>query len=262
MADGRIQAVGGPDTPIPDGATRIDGHGKWVTPGVIDVHSPSRRLSEPRRSRRIRTATRRPARSTPKSGPSTASGRRIPASAARSPMAASPRCRSCPARPTCSAAAVVTCSNVPARTVQGDAIPGRAARPQDGLRRESQARLRQPQPDARRPGWAISRSMRATWQRAVEYRERDKMARRRRTRRATSAWTRWSGCSTGEMLVHNHCYRADEMAIMHRYGARSSASTSPLPPRGRGLQDRRSAARQRHLRGDVGRLVGLQDGSL
>ncbi|MGZ8361163.1 MAG: amidohydrolase, partial [Allosphingosinicella sp.] len=39
MADGRIQAIGGADTPIPEGATRIDGAGRWVTPGVIDVHS-------------------------------------------------------------------------------------------------------------------------------------------------------------------------------------------------------------------------------
>src|SRR5690606_18173206 len=39
MADGRIQAVGGPDTPIPEGVARIDGTGLWVTPGVIDVHS-------------------------------------------------------------------------------------------------------------------------------------------------------------------------------------------------------------------------------
>ena len=39
MVEGRIQAVGGPDTPIPEGATRIDGRGRWVTPGVIDVHS-------------------------------------------------------------------------------------------------------------------------------------------------------------------------------------------------------------------------------
>ncbi len=49
LAEGRIQAIGGPDTPVPEGATRIDGRGRWVTPGVIDVHSPSRRLSEPRR---------------------------------------------------------------------------------------------------------------------------------------------------------------------------------------------------------------------
>ena len=39
MAEGRVQAIGGPDTPIPDGAVRIDGQGRWVTPGVIDVHS-------------------------------------------------------------------------------------------------------------------------------------------------------------------------------------------------------------------------------
>ncbi|HEY0129868.1 MAG TPA: amidohydrolase, partial [Allosphingosinicella sp.] len=39
LADGVVQAVGGPDTAIPEGATRIDGTGKWVTPGVIDIHS-------------------------------------------------------------------------------------------------------------------------------------------------------------------------------------------------------------------------------
>src|SRR4030095_11551147 len=39
MVDGRIQAIGGADTPIPEGATRIDGTGRWVTPGVIAVHS-------------------------------------------------------------------------------------------------------------------------------------------------------------------------------------------------------------------------------
>src|SRR5829696_7539506 len=39
LADGLVQAVGGPDTAIPTGATRIDGRGKWVTPGIIDIHS-------------------------------------------------------------------------------------------------------------------------------------------------------------------------------------------------------------------------------
>ena len=37
LADGVVQAIGGPDTPIPAGAARIDAHGKWVTPGVIDT---------------------------------------------------------------------------------------------------------------------------------------------------------------------------------------------------------------------------------
>ncbi|MDX1550546.1 MAG: amidohydrolase [Lysobacter spongiicola] len=38
MADGRIVGVG-VDLALPAGATRVDGTGKWVTPGIIDVHS-------------------------------------------------------------------------------------------------------------------------------------------------------------------------------------------------------------------------------
>src|SRR3954469_2587143 len=37
LADGLVQAVGGPDLPSPAGAQEIDGTGKWVTPGIIDV---------------------------------------------------------------------------------------------------------------------------------------------------------------------------------------------------------------------------------
>lgn len=39
MADGKITAVGGADTPIPAGVTVVDATGKWITPGVIDSHS-------------------------------------------------------------------------------------------------------------------------------------------------------------------------------------------------------------------------------
>ncbi|KAB7772827.1 amidohydrolase [Xanthomonas sp. LMG 12462] len=38
LQDGRVQAVGRA-LAAPANATRIDGHGKWVTPGIIDVHS-------------------------------------------------------------------------------------------------------------------------------------------------------------------------------------------------------------------------------
>jgi len=38
LADGKVQALGRNLT-APAGATVIDGTGKWVTPGVIDVHS-------------------------------------------------------------------------------------------------------------------------------------------------------------------------------------------------------------------------------
>src|SRR4051794_39584863 len=39
FADGVVQAVGGPELASPAGAVEIDGTGKWVTPGIIDVHS-------------------------------------------------------------------------------------------------------------------------------------------------------------------------------------------------------------------------------
>lgn len=38
MQDGRIAAVG-TGLKAPEGASVVDGHGKWVTPGIIDVHS-------------------------------------------------------------------------------------------------------------------------------------------------------------------------------------------------------------------------------
>ena len=39
ISDGVIRAVGGPDLASPAGAREIDGRGKFVTPGIIDVHS-------------------------------------------------------------------------------------------------------------------------------------------------------------------------------------------------------------------------------
>ncbi len=36
---GRITAVGGPDTPAPDGAVRIDGSGGLLLPGFVDAHT-------------------------------------------------------------------------------------------------------------------------------------------------------------------------------------------------------------------------------
>ncbi len=39
LAGGAIKYVGAAGAPIPDGALRIDGTGKFVTPGIIDAHS-------------------------------------------------------------------------------------------------------------------------------------------------------------------------------------------------------------------------------
>src|SRR3954452_16208091 len=39
LSDGVIRAIGGAGLPSPAGAREIDGRGKFVTPGIIDVHS-------------------------------------------------------------------------------------------------------------------------------------------------------------------------------------------------------------------------------
>ncbi|MBW0145324.1 amidohydrolase [Sphingomicrobium clamense] len=39
MSGGKIRSVGGPDTPVPADIAVFDGTGKYVTPGIIDVHS-------------------------------------------------------------------------------------------------------------------------------------------------------------------------------------------------------------------------------
>ena len=39
IAGGKITSVGGADTAIPADATIVDGSGKYITPGIIDVHS-------------------------------------------------------------------------------------------------------------------------------------------------------------------------------------------------------------------------------
>src|SRR6185369_4257339 len=39
LVNGKVQAVGGADLSAPDGATVIDAQGKFVTPGIIDIHS-------------------------------------------------------------------------------------------------------------------------------------------------------------------------------------------------------------------------------
>ena len=71
LSDGKVTAIGGPDTPIPADVVVIDAQGKYVTPGVIDIHSHLGDYPSPRMS-----------------GPNIASGRKTPAFPARSPMAA------------------------------------------------------------------------------------------------------------------------------------------------------------------------------
>lgn len=39
VSSGRIDAVGGSDLPVPEGAETIDATGKWILPGLVDAHT-------------------------------------------------------------------------------------------------------------------------------------------------------------------------------------------------------------------------------
>ena len=186
--------------------------GRWVTPGVIDVHChlgdyPSPGVEAHQDGNEV-TAP----------GPARSLGRaqRLAAGSGLQPRARQWRHHHAPGparlgqpvrRPRRDLAQRAGADRA------GDALPGRAARAQDGLRRESQARLRRPQPDAadadgqcradaRRPGSArsnIASGARATATPPATSRSTRWSRRWRATSSSTTiatAPTRWRSCST------------------------------------------------------------------
>ena len=212
LVDGRIQAVGGADTPIPEGATRIDGRGRWVTPGVIDVHSPSRRLSEPRRRGAFgRQRDHQPVR--PEVWAEHSVWPQDPGFSRALANGGITTLQVLPGSANLFGGRGVTLRNVPARTMQAMRFPG-APRGLKMACGENPKRVyggRNQMPQTRMGNVAL---MRATWQRAVEYRERrarepqhrarprarhaGRGARRARSSSTTiaTAPTRWRSCST------------------------------------------------------------------
>ncbi|HEV2816998.1 MAG TPA: amidohydrolase [Allosphingosinicella sp.] len=209
MVDGRIQAVGGPDTPVPDGATRIDGRGLWVTPGVIDVHShlgdyPSPGVEAHSDGNEVTGPVRSEVWAEHSVWPQDPGFSRALANGGITTL------QVLPGSANLFGGRGVTLRNVPGRTVQSMRFPG-APRGLKMACGENPKRVygnRNQMPQTRMGNVAL---MRATWQRAVEYRER--RARDPNTARDFALDTLVEVLE-GRMLVHNHCYRADEMAIM------------------------------------------------
>jgi len=85
IANGRIQAIG-KGLSAPADALIIDAKTKWVTPGLIDIHSHLGVYANPG-SRDWTMAMKRPPRSPPTCGPNIPSGRRIRDSRLRSKAA-------------------------------------------------------------------------------------------------------------------------------------------------------------------------------
>ena len=214
LADGVIQAIGGPEVAIPAGAFVIDAGGKYVTPGIIDVHSHLGDYPSP-------------------GTPSLSDGNE-----ATSPVTAQVWAEHSvwPQDPGFSRALAnggittlqilpgsanlfggrsVTLKNVPARTVQGMKFPGAPY----GLKMacgENPKRVygsRNSIPSTRMGNIAVVRD---TWLKAKRYKRKWDAYQKKggEMPERDLAMETLSGVLDGDILVHNHCYRADEMAIM------------------------------------------------
>ena len=209
LADGRIQAVGGADTPIPEGAVRIDGAGRWVTPGVIDVHShlgdyPSPGVEAHSDGNEVTSPVRPEVWAEHSVWPQDPGFSRALINGGVTTL------QILPGSANLFGGRGVTLRNVPARSVQQMRFPG-APRGLKMACGENQKRVyggRNQMPQTRMGNIAL---MRQTWQRAAEYR--DRRAREPNTARDMALET-LADVLDGEILVHNHCYRADEMALM------------------------------------------------
>jgi imidazolonepropionase-like amidohydrolase len=214
LADGIVQAVGGPDTPVPEGAYQIDGAGKFVTPGVIDVHShlgdyPSPGVPGNSDGNEATSPVRPEVWAEHSVWPQDPGFSRALMNGGVTTL------QILPGSANLFGGRSVTLKNVPARTVQGMKFPGAPY----GLKMacgENPKRVygsKSQMPQTRMGNIAVDR---ATWIKAQAYKRK---------------WDRYNknggdmperdlamdtlmGVLNGQILVHNHCYRADEMAIM------------------------------------------------
>ena len=209
MVDGRIQAIGGPETAIPEGATRIDGAGRWVTPGIIDNHShlgdyPSPGVEAHSDGNEATNPVRPEVWAEHSVWPQDPGFTRALANGGVTTL------QVLPGSANLFGGRSVVLRNVPGRTVQSMRFPGapRGLKMACGENPKRVYGSRNTMPQTRMGNVAV---MRATWLRAIEYRE-------RRAREPNSArdlqLDTLVDVLDGRIMVHNHCYRADEMAIM------------------------------------------------
>ncbi len=209
LAEGRIQAIGGADTAIPDGATRIDGQGRYVTPGVIDIHShlgdyPSPSVDAHSDGNEVTSPVRPEVWAEHSIWPQDPGFTRALANGGITTL------HVLPGSANLFGGRGVTLRNVPGRTYQSMRFPG-APRSLKMACGENPKRVyggRNQMPGTRMGNVAL---MRSTWQRAVEYRDR---MRRDPNGTRDMALETLVEVLNGDILVQNHCYRADEMAIM------------------------------------------------
>jgi imidazolonepropionase-like amidohydrolase len=214
LGEGKILAIGGPETPVPVGAYEIDAAGKYVTPGVIDVHShlgdyPSPGVPGVSDGNEATGPVRPEVWAEHSVWPQDPGFSRALMNGGVTTL------QILPGSANLFGGRSVTLKNVPARTVQGMKFPGAPY----GLKMacgENPKRVygsKSQMPQTRMGNIAVTR---ATWIKAQAYKRKwDKYDREGgEMPERDLAMDTLRGVLEGTILVHNHCYRADEMANM------------------------------------------------
>jgi imidazolonepropionase-like amidohydrolase len=212
FADGKVVQVG-KDIAAPAGATVIDGTGKWVTPGIIDVHShlgdyPSPSVAALSDGNEATSPT------TPEVWAEHSIWPQDPGFSRALANGGVTTLQILPGSANLMGGRSVTLKNVYARTAQGMKFPGapygfKMACGENPKRvYGSKGRM----PSTRMGNVAVNRQ---TWQKATEYKRKwDKYEADGKgdVPGRDLAMDTLAGVLDGKILVHNHCYRADEMA--------------------------------------------------
>ncbi|GGE04734.1 imidazolonepropionase related amidohydrolase [Tsuneonella deserti] len=205
FADGKIVGVGSADLAIPAGYTRVDATGKFVTPGIIDIHShlgvyPSPSVEAQSDGNEATAPT------TPDVWAEHSVWPQDPGFSRALANGGVTALQILPGSANLVGGRSVTLKNVPARTVQGMKFPGAPY----GMKMacgENPKRVyggRGRMPSTRMGNMAVDRQ---TFLDAKKW-----MAEGRKGRDLANETL--AGVIDGEILVQNHCYRADEMAFM------------------------------------------------
>src|SRR5690242_15785054 len=214
ISDGVVRAVGGPELAAPAGAAEIDGTGKWVTPGVIDIHShlgdyPSPGVPGNSDGNEATGPVRPEVWAEHSVWPQDPGFSRALVNGGVTTL------QILPGSANLFGGRSVVVKNVPARTAQGMKFPGAPY----GLKMacgENPKRVygtKGKMPQTRMGNIALARE---TWIKAQAYKRKwDKYyAKGGDMPERDLAMDTLKGVLEGKILVQNHCYRADEMANM------------------------------------------------
>ncbi len=212
FADGKLVAVG-KDVAAPAGATVIDGHGRWVTPGVIDIHShlgdyPSPAVKANSDGNEATSPT------TPEVWAEHSVWPNDPGFSRALANGGVTTLEILPGSANLMGGRSVVVKNVYARTAQGMKFPGAPY----GLKMacgENPKRVygsKGREPSTRMGNIAVDR---ITWAKAVEYKRKwdaYEAAPKGDPPSRDIAMDTLAGVLAGRIRVQNHCYRTDEMA--------------------------------------------------